>query len=231
MKNKILLAEDDQNLGFVIKDLLQSEGYKVEWVKDGNAALKTFVNGNFDLCVLDVMMPRKDGFTLADDIRKSDKKTPIIFLSAKNMKEDVIKGFKAGGDDYITKPFNTDEFKLRVLAMLKRTKVEEAPVEMKANYVFGKYKFDHKNLTLQFQNKEAMNLTAKEADILQIFAHHLGEVVSREDILKRVWGDDDYFIGRSMDVFISRIRKYLKDDERLQIINIHGVGFKLVLEK
>ena len=231
MKNKILLAEDDQNLGFVIKDLLQGEGYKVEWVKDGNTALKTFVNGSFDLCILDVMMPKKDGFTLADDIRKSDSKTPIIFLTAKGMKEDVIKGFKVGGDDYITKPFNTEEFKLRVGAMLKRTKGDEKVVEMKENYIIGKYKFDHKNLTLQFEKQEAMNLTAKEADILQIFCHHLGEVVSREDILKRVWGDDDYFIGRSMDVFISRLRKYLKDDERLQIVNIHGVGFKMILEK
>jgi DNA-binding response OmpR family regulator len=231
MKNKILLAEDDQNLGFVIKDVLQTEGYKVEWAKDGNAALKSFVNGTFDLCVLDVMMPRKDGFTLAEDIRKSDNKVPIIFLTAKSMKEDVIKGLKAGGDDYITKPFNTEEFKLRVANMIKRTKTEAAPTEMKELYSFGKYKFDHKNLTLQFSNKPLQNLTAKEADILQIFCHHLGEVVSREDILKRVWGDDDYFIGRSMDVFISRLRKYLKDDAALQIVNIHGVGFKMTLDK
>ncbi len=231
MKNKILLAEDDQNLGFVIKDLLQGEGFKVEWAKDGNAALKAFVNGTFDLCILDVMMPRKDGFTLAEDIRKSDKKTPIIFLTAKNMKEDVIKGFKSGGDDFITKPFNTEEFKLRVQAMLKRTKPEEVFEELKNNYTIGKYKFDHKNLTLKFMNETPMNLTAKEADILQIFCHHVDEVVTREDILKRVWGDDDYFIGRSMDVFISRLRKYLREDERLQIVNIHGVGFKMALEK
>jgi DNA-binding response OmpR family regulator len=231
MKNKILLAEDDQNLGFVIRDLLQQEGFKVEWVKDGNSALKTFVNANFDLCILDVMMPKKDGFSLAEDIRKSDSKTPIIFLTAKGMKEDVIKGFKAGGDDYITKPFNTEEFKLRVNAMIKRTKVEMQPLEMKENYTVGKYKFDHKNLTLQFEKQEAVYLTSKEADILQIFCHHLGTVITREDLLKRVWGDDDYFIGRSMDVFISRLRKYLKDDERIQIVNIHGVGFKMVLEK
>ena len=231
MKDKILLAEDDQSLGFVLRDLLQVEGYKVEWAKDGNAALKAFVNGAFDLCILDVMMPRKDGFTLAEDIRKSDKKTPIIFLTAKNMKEDVIKGFKSGGDDFITKPFNTEEFKLRVQAMLKRTKTEEVFEELKNNYTVGKYKFDHKNLTLQFEKQEAMNLTAKEADIMQIFCHHVGEVVTREDILKRVWGDDDYFIGRSMDVFISRLRKYLREDERLQIVNIHGVGFKMALEK
>ncbi|MFM2224687.1 MAG: hypothetical protein RJA07_889 [Bacteroidota bacterium] len=231
MKNKILLAEDDQNLGFVIKDVLQTEGYKVEWAKDGNAALKSFVNGNFDLCVLDVMMPRKDGFTLAEDIRKSDNKVPIIFLTAKSMKEDVIKGLKAGGDDYITKPFNTEEFKLRVANMIKRTKPETELTEMKESYVIGKYKFDHKNLTLQYANKAMLNLTAKEADILQIFCHYLGEVVSREDILKRVWGDDDYFIGRSMDVFISRLRKYLKEDAALQIVNIHGVGFKMTLEK
>jgi DNA-binding response OmpR family regulator len=226
VKNKILLAEDDPNLGFVIKDMLQAEGYKVELCKDGQAALKSFVNGSFDLCILDVMMPKKDGFALAEDIRKVDKKAPIIFLTAKNMKEDVIKGFHLGADDYITKPFNTEEFKLRVSAILKRSKPDVDPLEMKDEYKVGKYVFNYKNLTLTLA-KDILNLTAKEADILRIFAHHQGVVLTREEILKRVWGDDDYFIGRSMDVFISRLRKYLKEDPGVEIINIHGVGFKM----
>jgi DNA-binding response OmpR family regulator len=231
MKHKILLAEDDPNLGFVIKDLLQAEGYKVELCKDGQVALKAFVNNNFDLCILDVMMPRKDGFTLAEDIRKSNKTIPIIFLTAKGMKEDVVKGFKVGADDYITKPFNTEEFKLRISAKLKHLGEQVKEETMKDTYTVGKYFFDHKNLELSFNKKPAMNLTAKEADILQIFCHHLGEVITREDILKRVWGDDDYFIGRSMDVFISRLRKYLVEDEKVQIVNVHGVGFKMIAEK
>jgi DNA-binding response OmpR family regulator len=177
------------------------------------------------------MMPRKDGFTLAEDIRKSNKTIPIIFLTAKGMKDDVVKGFKSGGDDYITKPFNTEEFKLRVGAKLKHLDDKMKEETMKSTYQIGKYYFDHKNLELAFNKKEAMSLTAKEADILQIFCHHLGTVITREDILKRVWGDDDYFIGRSMDVFISRLRKYLAEDEKVQIVNVHGVGFKMVVEK
>lgn len=217
MKDKILLVEDDPNLGFVIKDMLQSEGYKVELCKDGATGLKTFVNGSFDLCLLDVMLPKKDGFTLAEDIRKSNHEVPIIFLTAKNMKQDVVKGFQLGGDDYITKPFSTEELKLRVGAVLKRTKKEENPEAFKDNYEIGNYKLDHKNLLLTYKNEPARSLTPKEADLLRMFAHHLDSVISREDILKRVWGDDDYFLGRSMDVFISRIRKYLKDDEHIEL--------------
>lgn len=230
MKHKILLAEDDQHLGFVIKDMLQQDGYKVEWCKDGQSALKTFVNNSIDLCILDVMMPKKDGFTLAEDIRLVNKTVPIIFLTAKNLKDDVIKGFKMGGDDYITKPFNTEEFKLRVSAKLKHLDEKLKEEVMKDTYEVGDYHIDHKNLQLTYKKEEPLNLTSKEADILQIFCHHLGEVITREDILKRVWGSDDYFVGRSMDVFISRLRKYLAKDPRVQIVNVHGVGFKLSIE-
>ena len=225
MKNKILLAEDDQNLGFVIKDLLQTEGYKVEWVKDGNSALKSFVNGSFDLCVLDVMMPKKDGFSLASDIRKIDSEIPILFLSAKSMIEDKVLGFKSGGDDYLTKPFSIEELQIRLTALLKRVNIQIELPEEKILKI-GSYLFDPENFNLKHLEFEK-TLTKKEAQILKILYKFKNQVVERDVVLNAVWGQDDYFVGRSLDVFITKLRKYFKEDEGIQISNIHGIGFKL----
>jgi DNA-binding response OmpR family regulator len=187
--------------------------------------LKQFNEGEYDLCILDVMLPHKDGFTLAEDIRKTNKKVPIVFLTAKSMTEDKIRGFKAGGDDYITKPFSTEEFLLRVEAIMKRSNKSE---EKKAdtNYHIGSYEFVSENFVLKRNNAE-QKLTKKEAEVLKLLCQHKGNVMPRELVLNMVWGDDTYFNGRSLDVFITRLRKYLKDDASIKITNVHGVGFKL----
>ena len=223
---KILLVEDDTNLGYVIKDNLEVAGFKVEWRKDGEEGLNCFVNEPFDLCVLDVMLPKTDGFTIAREIRKSDEHTPIIFLTAKAMKEDKINGFRMGGDDYITKPFSIEELILRIEVFLKRANTKPFPAPV---IQLGSYMFDHRNLRLSHKDWEK-KLTQKEADILKIFCQSIGQVVRREDILKDIWGDDDYFLGRSLDVFISKLRKYLQEDKSLCITNFHGVGFKLEIK-
>ena len=223
---KILLAEDDSNLGFVIQDNLKSNGYYVSLCPNGEIALKTFANESFDLCILDVMMPKKDGFTVAKTIRDVNKEIPIIFLTAKTMQADKIIGLTIGADDYITKPFDFEELMLRVESILRRTKLlnpEEATIE---NYNVGTYHFDVKNQLLS-HSKEEKKLTKKETRILTFLCEHLNDIAPRELILKSIWGNDDYFSGRSMDVFISKLRKYLSYDEKIQINNIHGVGFKL----
>jgi two-component system OmpR family response regulator len=223
----ILLAEDDSNLGFVVQDNLMANGYQVTLCADGELALKTFANEHFDLCILDVMMPKKDGFEVASTIREVNREVPIVFLTAKTMQEDKVKGFTLGADDYITKPFDFQEFILRIESILRRTKVltqkEEEVVE---NYKIGDYQFDVKNQTL-IHSKEEKNLTKKETRILSFLCEHINDIAPRELILKNIWGTDDYFSGRSMDVFISKLRKYLSADENIQISNIHGVGFKL----
>jgi len=220
---KILLVEDDMNLGFVIQDNLKMNGYKVHLAKNGKSGLTTFHENHFDLCVLDIMLPEKDGFTLAEDIRKTDQNTPIIFLTAKSMTEDKIKGFLAGGDDYITKPFIMDEFLLRIKAILKRTGVRSVE---KAGYQIGELYFDTENFILN-DNDQKINLTKKEAEILKLLCSKKGTVVERELILNMVWGDDNYFNGRSLDVFISKLRKYLSSDSNISLSNIHGIGFCL----
>jgi DNA-binding response OmpR family regulator len=224
-KGTILLVEDDMNLGFVIQDSLKMNGYKVHLCSDGKMGLKQFNEGEYDLCILDVMLPHKDGFTLAEDIRKTNKKVPIVFLTAKSMTEDKIRGFKAGGDDYITKPFSTEEFLLRVEAIMKRSNKSE---EKKAdtNYHIGSYEFVSENFVLKRNNAE-QKLTKKGAEVLKLLCQHKGNVMPRELVLNMVWGDDTYFNGRSLDVFITRLRKYLKDDASIKITNVHGVGFKL----
>ena len=225
-RKRILLAEDDSNLGYVIKDNLEVAGYKVEWCQNGERALECFTGNHFDLCVLDVMLPKMDGFAVASEIRKNDIQTPIVFLTAKAMKEDKINGFRLGGDDYITKPFSIEELILRIEVFLKRAEIKPgtAPIIQ-----LGKYIFDYPNLRLSIENWEK-KLTQREADILKIFCHSIGQVVRREEILKDIWGDDDYFLGRSLDVFISKLRKYLQQDEKLSITNFHGVGFKLEIK-
>ncbi|WP_070137810.1 response regulator transcription factor [Crocinitomix algicola] len=225
-KIKILLVEDDYNLGFVIQDQLKSEGYDVTLCTDGVEGLKTFNEGKFQMCILDVMMPKKDGITLAQDIRKVDHKIPILFLTAKNQVEDRIAGFKAGGDDYLTKPFSTEEFQLRIKAILKRVNlIEDDGVQ--TQYQLGSILFDSENFKLIFPDQTEKKLTKKEAKILKLLAQNRNKVLTRDIVLNAVWGQDDYFVGRSLDVFITKLRKYLKSDESVSINNIHGVGFKL----
>ncbi len=227
-KIKILLVEDDYNLGFVIQDKLKEQGFDVHLCTDGVEGLKRFGEHPFQMCIFDVMMPKKDGFTLARDIRKVNKNVPILFLTAKNQTEDRIEGFKAGGDDYLTKPFSTEEFLLRVQAILKRVnlvKEEVAPKDLS----IGTIVFDTENFVLRYANGEKQNLTKKEAKILQLLVQHTNKVLPRDIVLNSVWGQDDYFVGRSLDVFITKLRKYLKEDDNVAISNIHGVGFKLTV--
>jgi len=227
-KIRILLVEDDYNLGFVIQDKLKDEGFEVHLCTDGVEGLKKFNELDFQMCILDVMMPKKDGFTLARDIRKVNKNVPILFLTAKNQTEDRIEGFKAGGDDYLTKPFSTEEFLLRVKAILKRVNLVEETVEPKL-FQIGNMVFDSENFVLKYASGEIQKLTKKEAKILTLLVQHLNKVLPRDIVLNAVWGQDDYFVGRSLDVFITKLRKYLKEDESVTIANIHGVGFKLTI--
>lgn len=220
---KILLVEDDLNLGFVIQDNLKQAGYKVHLSQDGKEGLNAFNEDDYHMCLFDVMLPKKDGFSLAEDVRKINPEMPIIFLTAKSQTEDKIKGFKAGADDYITKPFSMDELLLRIEALLKRS---GGLLKSRDVHQIGKYQFDVQNYTLDLDG-HSKKLTKKEAEILKILSEQKGKVVERELILNMVWGDDSYFNGRSLDVFITKLRKYLKDDESIAIKNIHGVGFSL----
>lgn len=230
MKVKILLVEDDTNLGFVIKDQLATEGYQVQLCINGAEALNTFNNSNFDLCIFDVMMPKIDGFTLAKEIRKQNNHIPILFLSARAMVEDKIEGFKVGGDDYLTKPFSMEELQMRINALLKRVNIKGGNELNSTIFEIGTYTFDYENFTLTHINFKK-TLTRKEAEILKILAAHINNVVEREIVLNSVWGQDDYFVGRSLDVFITKLRKYLSEDPSIQIQNVHGVGFKLEVKK
>jgi DNA-binding response OmpR family regulator len=223
---KILLVEDDANLAFVIKDNLEAKGYEVNLFNDGESAWKAIHKERYDICILDVMLPKKDGFTLARNIRKDDPHIPIIFLTAKGMKEDKIEGFRAGADDYITKPFSIEELGMRIEVFLRRTKNLSPLQDL---FQISSYTFDFENLTLTGKTK--INLTQKEADVLKLFCQHKGTLLKREDILKKIWGDDDYFMGRSLDVFITKIRKYLKEDKNIEIQNVHGVGFKFLIKQ
>ncbi len=225
-KSSILLAEDDESLSFVIKDNLILQGYEVTLCTNGNDALVTFKSGKFDLCLLDVMLPKIDGFDLAEKIRAKNKSIPILFLTAKAMQEDRLEGFKRGGDDYITKPFSMEELIFRIEVFLKRAGAKLVNEKL---FNIGKFRFDYTDLSLTI-GEEKKHLTQKEADILKFFCVHKNQVVKREDILNEVWGDDDYFLGRSLDVFISKLRKYLAADERLKIFNRHGVGFELIID-
>lgn len=223
MSAKILLVEDDPNLGFVIKDNLAHKGYEVTLCPDGDAGESHFSQQVYDLCIFDVMMPKKDGFTLAQSIRTKNKNVPILFVTAKSMLDDKLSGFQAGGDDYIVKPFSMDELYARIDVFLKRSKIAEPEQTV---FILGEFKFDYANLTLHHPKEEKV-LTQKEAEVLKLLCQNQERVLKRDEILKQVWGDDDYFLGRSMDVFISKLRKYLKEDERVQIVNYHGVGFRM----
>lgn len=225
-KAHILYVEDDESLSFVTKDNLELQGYTVTHCINGREALDLIKDGDntFDLYILDVMLPDTDGFTIAKAIRDADEQTPILFLTAKSLKEDRLYGLRLGADDYITKPFSIEELILKVEVFLRRSSVS-AP-SSSGKYQLGKFRFDYPNLTLKHQG-ESRRLTQKEADLLRVFAEQQNQVIRRSDILERLWGEDDYFLGRSLDVFISRLRKYLKADEHLHIENIHGVGFRL----
>lgn len=222
---KILLVEDDPSLGFVIKDNLTIKGFNVTLCKDGEEGENTFHSEPFDICILDVMLPKKDGFTIAKSIRAKNKTVPILFLTAKSMMEDKLAGFETGADDYITKPFSLDELICRIEVFLRRSQTA-AETNGKHVYTVGGFSFDPLNLTLK-NNSTEKTLTQKEAEVLKLLYQNRDRVLKREEILKEVWGDDDYFMGRSMDVFISKLRKYLKDDPSIQIVNYHGVGFRL----
>lgn len=225
-KSKILYVEDDETLSFVTKDNLELHGYKVDHCLDGESAIDTFFNDSYDLCILDVMLPKMDGFAVAEKIRATDPNVPILFLTAKSLKEDRIHGLKLGADDYITKPFSIEELILKIEVFLRRKYVS---VSVNDQYKVGKYNFDYRNLTLSLES-ENRSLTQKEADLLKMLLDHKNNVVKRSLILEKLWGEDDYFLGRSMDVFISRLRKYLSADAKIKLDNIHGVGFKLMIE-
>jgi len=229
MKNKlkILLAEDDPNLGMLLQEYLIAKNYEVELAKDGNEGLDMFLSGeNFDMCLLDVMMPKKDGFSLAKEIRLKDPEIPIIFLTAKSMKEDTIQGFKSGADDYITKPFSMEELLMRIAAIFRRVNKQE-PESAPESYTIGTYIFDTVGLKLSL-NELSTKLTTKESELLKLFCQNQNKPVSRSFALKLIWGDDSYFNARSMDVYITKLRKHLKGDENIKILNLHGEGFKLI---
>ena len=222
---KILLVEDDQTLNFIIKDNLEQNGYVVTSAEDGESAMVLFKSDKFSLCLLDVMLPKKDGFSLAKEIREIDDHVPIIFLTARSMTEDRINGLTIGGDDYMTKPFSMEELLLKIRIFLKRSlNVGEANNDQNY-YKVGRFNFYFDSLILD-SNGERKTLTYKEAELLRYFCDNPNKVLSRSDILIQVWGSDDYYLGRSLDVFISRLRKYLSSDENIKILNLHGIGFR-----
>ncbi len=225
-RGKILLIEDDKNLGFIIKDFLEMSKFNVILRDNGQDGLKEYSKKSFDLVLLDIMLPLVDGFTVAEEIRKQNCEIPIIFITAKSMSEDKIKGFKTGADDYITKPFSTEELKLRINAIMRRTRIQVPSKKEEATYEIGKYTFDYKNLLLVYSQGE-QRLTKREADVLNMLCMNINNVLRRDIALKSIWGEDDYFMGRSMDVYITKLRKYLKDDPSVSIINIHNTGFML----
>jgi DNA-binding response OmpR family regulator len=222
-KAKVLLAEDDASLGFIIKDALEEDGYEVVHCADGQTAIDRFHKNDFDICLLDVMMPNKDGFAVAKKIRSQTDLVPVLFLTAKSMEEDKIKGFQSGADDYITKPFNMSELLLRMEVFLRRTRKMHS--EKVQEYQIGKLKFSYTDLKI-ISDKGASSMTQKEADLLKFFCQHPNKVLKREEVLLNVWGKDDYFLGRSMDVFITKLRKHFKADPEVILETIHGVGFR-----
>jgi len=226
-KVKVLLAEDDKNLGTILKSYLEAKGYPATLCVNGDEAFQEFNKNDYDFCILDVMMPVKDGFTVAKEIRNIDKKVPILFLTAKSMAEDKLKGFDIGADDYLTKPFNMEELLARMEAIIRRSLPAEKEGPEGDTYVLGKMEFNFVRQTLSM-NKEEVKLTSKEAALLKLLCQNLNDVVDRSLALNKIWLDDSYFNARSMDVYVTKLRKYLKMDPSVELINVHGVGFKLV---
>ena len=222
---KILLCEDDENLGMLLREYLQAKGFITELCADGEAGYKAFLKAKYDICVLDVMMPKKDGFTLAKEIRNTNQDVPIIFLTAKTLKEDILEGFKIGADDYITKPFSMEELVFRIEAIIRRTKGKKN--KESTVYHIGNFTFDTQKQLLCLGD-EQRKLTTKENELLALLCSHANEILQRDFALKTIWIDDNYFNARSMDVYITKLRKHLKDDPQIEIINIHGKGYKLI---
>jgi len=225
-KQHILLCEDDESLGMLLREYLQAKGYDADLCLDGEEGLKAFNANHYDMCVLDVMMPKKDGFTLAQDIRQVNTEVPIIFLTAKNLKEDIFEGFKLGADDYLTKPFSMDELVFRMEAILRR--VKGVKLQPATQYKLGRFRFDTQRQILAIDG-EQVKLTTKESELLSLLCAHANDVLLRELALKTIWIDDNYFNARSMDVYITKLRKHLKADPEIEINNVHGKGYKLIV--
>jgi DNA-binding response OmpR family regulator len=225
-KKKILLCEDDENLGMLLREYLNAKGFNTTLCADGEIGYKTFLEDKFDLCVFDVMMPRKDGFTLAKEVKQVNKDIPVIFLTARNMKEDVYLGFELGADDYLTKPFSMEELTYRIEAVMRRSM--KLKNKERTTYPIGSYTFDTQKQTLIHKDGQSLKLTTKECDLLTLLCMNMGEILQRDYALKTIWVDDNYFNARSMDVYITKLRKHLKDDPTVEILNVHGKGYKLI---
>jgi two-component system, OmpR family, response regulator len=230
---KILLVEDDRNFGDVLRSYLEMHGYIVDLAIDGIDGFEQFRRNPYDLCILDVMMPRKDGFSLAKDIRSKNAEVPIIFLTARTLKEDILEGFRIGADDYISKPFNSEELLFRVQAILRRSKKEVAEEDEVRDYEIGKFHFNFPLRVLYLKDNdeisEKIKLSPKEALLLRMFCQHRNDVLLRSEALSKIWGEDNYFTARSMDVFVTKLRKYLAKDDSIEIANIHGNGFRMII--
>lgn len=227
-KTKILLAEDDPNLGTILCAYLEAKGFDATLSVNGQEALDSFLKGTFQFCIFDVMMPVMDGFTLAKEVRKVDKKIPILFLTAKSLKEDVHEGLKIGADDYMTKPFDMEELLLRINAIIRRSEVKQD--SSKTFFQFGAFEFDFSSQNLIIGDKQ-QRLTSKESQLLKMLCDRTNDVLDRSDALKKIWFDDNYFNARSMDVYVAKLRKYLKEDTNVELVNVHGTGFKLVVKE
>ncbi len=228
-KNKVLLVEDDTNFGQVLKNYLELNDFVVELARDGILGLAAFRREKFDICLLDVMMPNMDGFTLAEEIRNVDPDIPLFFLSAKSMKEDILTGYKLGADDYITKPFDSEVLLLKIRAVLKRNQELQEKQHSQIEFTIGSYHFNSKLRTLKQEDNAQQTLSPKENELLLMLCEYKNDLLPRDAALKRIWGSDTYFNGRSMDVYIAKLRKYLKEDSTVEIVNIHGNGFRLVV--
>jgi len=227
---RILLAEDDRNLGNILKNFLDAKGYATTLCVNGQEATDAAKKKEFDFCILDIMMPVKDGFQVAKEIRSANPKIPVMFLTAKGLQEDKLKGFESGADDYLTKPFNMDELLLRIQAILRRSEEAPKPQETENIFQLGNYTFDFNRQVLSIKGKE-QKLTSKEAGLLRLLCTNANEVLERSTALNKIWSDDSYFNARSMDVYIVKLRKYLREDPTVELINVHGIGFKLVMNK
>ena len=229
-KAKLLLAEDDENLGLLLKEYLIAKGYDTDLFCDGEAAYEGFrKGGHYHLCILDIMMPKKDGMTVARDIRMINQEIPIIFLTAKNLKEDVLEGFKIGADDYMTKPFSMEELIFRIEAILRRTSNDNKNGIEQTTYKLGRFLFDTRKQILIKDDNETVKLTTKESELLRLLCNNANKVLERNFALKTIWIDDNYFNARSMDVYITKLRKHLKEETSVEIINVHGKGYKLIV--
>ncbi|MFY7742675.1 MAG: response regulator transcription factor [Flavobacterium sp.] len=227
---KILLVEDDPNFGAILKDYLMLNDFEVVLAKNGMEGFEKFKKDTYDLCILDVMMPYKDGYTLAKEIREKNKEVPLIFLTAKTMKEDVLKGYKVGADDYLNKPFDSEVLLMKIKAIMQRKQSESKTDNLKFEFQIGKFHLNSKLRFLTYQNDEPIKLSPKENELLKMLALHENDLMPRELALTKIWRDDNYFTSRSMDVYIAKLRKYLKSDEDVEILNIHGEGFRLVIK-